>query len=75
MEIGQLIERLKHDSHVVRQSAYDELVISTGVFLPFDVEGPWRVQQNHLLVWQKWWKQHSASYEMGCWYFHGEKIG
>ena len=74
MEIIQLIEQLKHDSREVRQAAYDELVISTGVSLPFDVEGPWRVQQTHLFAWQSWWKENQDRFPMGSWFFHGEKI-
>jgi HEAT repeat protein len=74
MEIAQLIEHLKHDNRIVRQAAYDELVIATGVFLPFDIDGPWRVQQTHLFAWQNWWKKNEAQFSMGSWYFHGQKI-
>ena len=74
MEMVQLIEHLKHDNRIVRQAAYDELVIATGVFLPFDIDGPWRVQQSHLFAWQTWWKNNQKNFSMGSWYFHGERV-
>ena len=75
MSLGQLIENLKDDNRVVRQAAYDELVISSGLFLPFDIDGPWRVQQSHLFAWQEWWKAHHTDFKAGGWFFHGEQIG
>ena len=75
MSLGQLIENLKNDNRVVRQAAYDELVISSGIFLPFDIDGPWRVQQSHLFAWQEWWKANHTDFKAGGWFFHGEQIG
>jgi len=74
MTAGLLVDRMQHDDPLVRRSSYDELVISTGVRLPFDAEGPWRVQQAHLKAWRAWWaKQDGAT--MGRWPFHGQIIG
>lgn len=75
MTLGQLIEHLKDDNRVVRQAAYDELVISSGTFLPFDIDGPWRVQQSHLFAWQQWWKENESKFTAGRWLFQGEQIG
>ena len=69
-----LIERMGHDDPLVRRSSYDELVISTGVRLPFDAEGPWRVQQAHLAAWRAWWGGQDT-HAVGRWTFHGELIG
>jgi len=75
LDPGLLIERLHHDDAIVRRSTYDELVISTGHALPFDAEGPWRVQVAHLQAWQAWWKEHKGRFPAGRWYFHGDVIG
>ena len=70
-----LIERMAHDDSIVRRSCYDELVISTGVRLPFDVDGPWRVQCAHRNAWKKWWNESGGNLPRGAWLFHGTKIG
>ena len=50
-----MIERMGHDDAQVRASTYDELVIGTGVRLPFDGDGPFRVQVQHQARWRAWW--------------------
>ena len=75
MDPGQLIARLTHDDPMVRRSTYDELVIATGIRLPFDAEGPFRVQSNHINAWRNWWAENKAHFESGRWTFHGECIG
>lgn len=75
MSLLLLIDQLKDDNRIVRQAAYDELVISSGAFLPFDIDGPWRVQQSHLFAWQQWWKENQDDFPKGYWFFHGEQIG
>jgi HEAT repeat protein len=72
---GLLVERLDHKDAVVRRTSYDELVISTGHRLPFDAEGPYRIQQAHLRAWREWWDAHRTSFPSGGWFFHGERIG
>jgi HEAT repeat protein len=72
---GLLIERLDHDDPAVRRTSYDELVISTGERLPFDAEGPYRVQRAHLREWAHWWMENREQYPSGGWFFHGERIG
>lgn len=71
MSPAQLIEDLEHDDRLVRSSAYDELVIVTGVSLPFDVDGSWRVQKAHIAEWKSWWEQHKSTYPIGRWMLHG----
>ena len=76
MDPGTLLKRMWHDDPLVRRAAYDELVISTGVHLPFDAEGPYRVQMNHIQAWTEWWNaQTSDVFPAGRWWFHGEPIG
>ena len=75
LDPGVLIDRLDHDDPMVRRSTYDELVISTGVRLPFDAEGPWRVQRAHRRQWAAWWREEAERYPSGRWFFFGEKIG
>ncbi len=73
MSPAQLIEGLQHDDRLVRSSAYDELVITTGVRLPFDVDGTWRCQQAQVRAWQTWWTEQKPTYPIGCWMLHGEQ--
>jgi HEAT repeat protein/predicted negative regulator of RcsB-dependent stress response len=70
-----LIDRMGHDDPLVRRTCYDELVISTGVRLPSDVDGPWRVQCAHRRSWSRWWKKNGSAQPRGAWLFHGEVIG
>lgn len=74
-EVGHLIDRLGDPDPWVRRTAYDELVITTGQNLPFDAEGPWRVQCAHLAAWRKWWSANRARFPAGGWFLDGEKIG
>ena len=66
-----LIEGLQHDDRIVRMSAYDELVITTGVQLPFDVDGIWRMQKEQIHAWKEWWLRHQETYPVGKWVFQG----
>ena len=75
LDPGLLIERLDHDDSLVRRSTYDELVISTGMRLPFDAEGPWRVQGAHRKAWSVWWRDERERYPSGRWFFFGDRIG
>lgn len=75
MDAGLLIDRLGNDDAMVRRSTYDELVISTGIRLPFDPEGPYRVQVNHQASWRRWWREEGPGQQPGRWSFHGEIIG
>jgi len=70
-----LIDRMSHDDGIVRRSCYDELVISTGVRLPFDVDGPWRVQCSHRSAWKAWWRESGEKLPRCSWLFHGTRIG
>ena len=69
--VRTLIERLGADDAQVRQSAYEELVISTGVRLPFDAEGPWRMQLGHREAWSRWHADHAHELPATGWLFHG----
>jgi len=75
MDPGLMIARLSHDDTMVRRSTYDELVIATGQRLPFDAEGPYRVQTQHIAAWRAWWTDNKDSFPAGRWTFHGEQIG
>lgn len=72
---GRLLQRLDHDDAQIRRSTYDELVITTGCHLPFDAEGPWRVQRAHRAAWAAWWAQQAERFPAGRWCFQGERIG
>jgi len=75
MDPGLMIARLSHDEPLVRRSTYDELVIATGQRLPFDAEGPFRLQAQHIGAWRQWWMENREAYPSGRWTFHGEIIG
>lgn len=72
--VKRMLERLGEDDPLVRQSSYDELVISTGVRLPFDAEGPWRVQQAHRKAWERWYADHAHTLPKTGWLFHGQSV-
>ncbi|GDX78285.1 hypothetical protein LBMAG42_00960 [Deltaproteobacteria bacterium] len=71
LTIRSLIERLAHDDFGTRQGAYDELVIATGERLPFDADGPWRVQLAHRAAWERWWADNAHELPNTGWCFHG----
>ena len=73
-DLGLLIERMGHDDAYTRRTAYDELVIGSGANLPFDADGPWRVQCAHLRAWQRWWGTARHRYVAGRWYHDGKQI-
>ena len=73
--VRDMLERLSHDDAGVRTVGYDELVISTGVRLPFDADGPWRVQLQHRATWERWYADHIHELPRTGWLFHGESIG
>ena len=70
-----MLERLGSDDAGVRTVGYDELVISTGVRLPFDVDGPWRKQLHHRANWERWYADNAHTLPRTGWLFHGESIG
>jgi len=67
-DAGILIDQMSHRDSWTRRTAYDELVITTGAQLPFDSDGPWRVQTGHLARWRRWWMQHRGEFPPGHWY-------
>jgi hypothetical protein len=73
--VSLLLRRMSHDDAWTRRTAYDELVITTGCSLPFDSDGPWRVQHGHLRAWQKWWAANRDAYKAGRWYLDGRSVG
>ncbi len=73
-ELGLLIDRLQDDDAWVRRSSYDELVIQSGQNLPFDADGPWRVQQAHLKAWRSWYHLHRSRFGAGRWFLDGRAI-
>jgi HEAT repeat protein len=73
-DAGLLIGKMAHHDAWVRRTSYDELVITTGHDLPFDADGPWRVQQHHLRAWRQWWVQAKLRMPAGAWYHDGRRI-
>ena len=76
MDPGTLLNRMWHDDPLVRRAAYDELVLSTGVHLPFDAEGALpRANESHPSVDRLVECTDSRCLSCGRWWFHGEPIG
>jgi hypothetical protein len=73
--VRSMIERLAHDDAQVRLVAYDELAISTGERLPFDVDGPWRLQLGHRAAWERWWADSAHTLPASGWLFGGRSVG
>ena len=74
MDPGLLIERMSHDDLLVRRSTYDELVIGTGICMPFDADGPYRIQVLHQSRWREWWAGELDQWRSGRWTFHGDDV-
>jgi len=71
---SHLIAALENPDQYARATAYDELCISTGQRLPFESDGPWRVQLAQVRAWRAWWEQHRPSQPEGAWYLDGQRI-
>ena len=67
-----LISCLRHDSLLIRQHSYDELVIATGVKMHFDYDGPFQIQQRQIEAWENWWEENKETFPTGRWFFQGE---
>ena len=67
-----LVEQLGHDSPMVRQNSYDELVVASGARLPFDGRGPWRTQLAQRKAWALWLRK--QGFKKGQKYFWGEPL-
>ncbi len=74
LTVRALVERLGHDDFALRQGAYDELRVATGERLPFDADGPWRVQLAHRAAWERWWADNAHDLPATGWMFHGEAL-
>jgi HEAT repeat protein/tetratricopeptide (TPR) repeat protein len=72
--VDLLLERMEDDDPWTRRTAHDELVITSGQNLPFDAEGPWRVQQAHLAAWRQWRRRAGGGLAPGRWYLDGEPV-
>lgn len=68
------VDRLSDDDPWVRRTAYDELVICTGNPLPFDADGPWRVQRAHIRAWKEWAHRMRGRFTPGRWFLDGVAI-
>ena len=75
LDIPALVERLGHDDVAVRLHSYDELVIATGERLPFDADGPWRVQLAHRAAWARWVRSNGDAMPETGWSFFGDDVG
>jgi hypothetical protein len=69
-----LLERMEDPDPWQRRTAYDELVITTGEALPFDADGPWRVQLAHLKAWKRWWQATRHKFPSGRWLLDGQVV-
>lgn len=74
MSAGILIENLWNDDRLARLANYDELVITTGVHLPFDIDGNWRIQKAQIRAWEDWWQENAQRYPVGRWMYQGEVL-
>lgn len=74
LTLGHLVDEMTDPLPWVRRAAYDELVVSTGERLPFDVDGPFRVRQSNVRAWRRWWADHTDRYPAGHWFFDGKLI-
>lgn len=72
--VAVLLDRLEHDDPWVRRTAYDELCITTGERLPFDADGPWRLQRTHVRAWRRWWVTARERFVEGGWYLDGKRL-
>ncbi len=75
LTVRLLIERLATDDLSTRLTTYDELAIATGARLPFDADGPWRVQIAHRAAWMRWYADHAHNLPDTGWMFFGDPVG
>lgn len=73
-DLGTVIEKLEDDDGWVRRGAYDELVITTGQSIPFDADGPWRLQRAHVRAWRDWFHRNRSRFSPGRWFLDGKAI-
>lgn len=71
---GLLLTRMRADDPWTRRTAHDELVITTGQNLPFDGDGPWRLQRGHLRAWETWLTTEGRRLRPGRWYLDGQEV-
>jgi HEAT repeat protein/tetratricopeptide (TPR) repeat protein len=71
-DCAMLLQRMSEPDAYLRRTAYDELVITSGEPLPFDADGPWRVQQAHLADWWRWWAYARDRFPAGRWVLDGK---
>lgn len=72
--VDLLLGRMEADDPWTRRTAHDELVITTGQNLPFDADGPWRMQRAHLAAWHRWAAQAGRQLRAGRWYLDGREV-
>ena len=73
-DAGLLIAKMDSPDAWTRRTSYDELVITTGESMPFDADGPWRLQRAHLRAWQQWWARNQSQQPSGRWFLDGQPI-
>ncbi|MEQ1569410.1 MAG: SMI1/KNR4 family protein [Myxococcota bacterium] len=73
-DLARLIDQMEDRDPYVRRTAYDELVITSGASLPFDADGPWRVQLAHLAGWRRWWSENRHLLPAGRWALDGKVV-
>jgi HEAT repeat protein len=74
-ELGSLLDAMEDPEPYARRTAYDELVIASGQSLPYDADGPVRVQLAHKRAWRRWHQVARGRFPAGRWVLDGQVIG
>lgn len=74
-DLQTLLDAMDDPDPYARRTAYDELVIASGQSLPFDADGPVRVQLAHKRAWRRWFQAARGRFPAGRWVLDGRPIG
>jgi tetratricopeptide (TPR) repeat protein/HEAT repeat protein len=74
-DLQSLLDAMEDPDPYARRTAYDELVITSGQSLPFDADGPVRVQLAHRRAWRRWFQVARSRFPAGRWVLDGRPIG
>jgi uncharacterized protein (TIGR02270 family) len=71
---GTLVENMAFEKtqRLVRQSAYEELVIRYGADIPFETDMPVKQQQDVIAKWKAWVAANENRFRPGEWYLGGQ---
>jgi HEAT repeat protein/thioredoxin-like negative regulator of GroEL len=74
-DLQLLLDTMDDPDPYQRRTSYDELVITSGQSLPFDADGPVRVQLAHKRAWRRWFQVARGRFAAGRWVLDGRVIG